>query len=124
MWSQKRQECYRGGVRSVFIGGFSCRGAMGGEGLIMGLIEKVDWSDYGDIDTEYRRARIKDLTLLLLQNELASGFYYNLWMKAREAERNILGNFVTQHFDQKNYEIRSLRRRLPYVPYVVVYKSY
>ena len=56
----------------------------------MGLIEKVDWSDYGDIDTEYRRARIKDL-MLLLQNELASGFYHNIWMKAREAERNILG---------------------------------
>ena len=38
----------------VFIGGFSCRGAMGvGWGLIMGLIEKLDWSDYGDIDTEY-----------------------------------------------------------------------
>ena len=26
-----------------------------GGGLIMGLIEKLDWTDYGDIDTEYRR---------------------------------------------------------------------
>ena len=54
----------------------------------MGLIEKVDWSDYGDIDTEYRRARIKDLTLLLLQNELATGLYHNMDESERSRKKH------------------------------------